>query len=496
MTSATKTNWLFAGAWVLLLSVGAPNVVDLDSWHQMALAREALALGYLPLEDRFSYTPTIHPCVQHEWGNGFVLLFLGQFGGLIALQALRTGLVTILVNRAVRAARGAGASIASLILLAPLAAMMAWIGLTAVRAQLFTLMFLAVWLSWFAEDRRGRHGWIALASLTLFIWENVHAGFVVGLAFLGLHGFEQWLRGGRIRHIVVLLAMAAPILLLTPYGWLYPRYLAHALLMPRPLISEWRPIWEASTGGFAIWSVAAATGVLALLRAGPRRAHGCLLFLAATVLSAQHERHVSIFALVWFVSVPTWLSQTQLGVAVQRGWEAPWRPAIKAAATVVLATTLALFLKAQPWKLSVPGTNVKGSSYSYPVGAVEYIAAQQIDANVMLPFEVGAFVSWKLSPRVKVSLDSRYEVAYPPERLVEHLRFYKAEPGWQELLTRWPTDLVLARRTNDRLIEAMASEQPQWPRVYEDDAYVMFARPGLNLPSQDRRGQIIVGTFP
>lgn len=57
------------------------NVVDPDLWHQMALIRESIRLGYIPLKDQFSYTPTVFPSVQHEWGAGAIAYFLAtRFG--------------------------------------------------------------------------------------------------------------------------------------------------------------------------------------------------------------------------------------------------------------------------------------------------------------------------------------------------------------------------------------------------------------------------------
>ena len=52
----------------LLLASGVPTFVDVDVWHLMALAREAIALGHMPLEDRFAYTPTVFPVVRSQPG--------------------------------------------------------------------------------------------------------------------------------------------------------------------------------------------------------------------------------------------------------------------------------------------------------------------------------------------------------------------------------------------------------------------------------------------
>jgi hypothetical protein len=129
------------------------------------------------------------------------------------------------------------------------------------------------------------------------------------------------------------------------------------------------------------------------------------------------------------------------------------------------------------------------------VGPVAYLGEHAVRANVLVPFGVGAYVSWKLAPAVKVSLDSRYESAYPPALLEEHIAFFQAREGWEAMLARYPTDLVLAQTTMP--VTARLSTQSSWTIVYRDDAYVVFARPGFaSLPFRDRRGERLAGTFP
>jgi hypothetical protein len=115
----------------------------------------------------------------------------------------------------------------------------------------------------------------------------------------------------------------------------------------------------------------------------------------------------------------------------------------------------------------------------------------------MVPFAVGGFVSWKLHPEVKVSIDSRYEAAYPPGAVEENLLFYSGGEGWRSILDRYPTDAVLvpARSPLDRLME---EQNLPWDRVYRDDGYSIFARSEIapRLPVVDRTGEPIRATFP
>ena len=69
------------------IAVGA--FPDPDMFHEMALIRQAIELGHLPLEDDFAYTPTRSPVVHHEWGTGAVLYCLTQLAGPAGILTLK-----------------------------------------------------------------------------------------------------------------------------------------------------------------------------------------------------------------------------------------------------------------------------------------------------------------------------------------------------------------------------------------------------------------------
>jgi hypothetical protein len=121
--------------------------------------------------------------------------------------------------------------------------------------------------------------------------------------------------------------------------------------------------------------------------------------------------------------------------------------------------------------------------------------------NIMTPFNSGAFVSWHLFPEVKVSLDSRFEVAYSVDQLAENINFYEGKEGWQHTLDRYPTDAILVPKWQP--IEKILSQDKilsliQFKKVYVDDGYSIYLRSDLaeKYPYIDRRGETLVGTFP
>jgi len=182
--------------------------------------------------------------------------------------------------------------------------------------------------------------------------------------------------------------------------------------------------------------------------------------------------------------VPSYASSTPLGEALRALFR-------KREAATVVCLVLAMFFAATSvvigfWRLVVPND-------PFPVGPVRYLADQNFRGNVMTAFEHGSYVTWRLYPAVKVSVDSRYETAYLPSLVDENLRFYRAGPDWRQTLAKYPTDLVLTLRQ-----APIANELPgaRWKRVYVDKAFEIFARPDLLLSFRDDSGKDFQDVFP
>src|SRR5690606_24746099 len=174
------------GIALILKAAAAAQVADLDMFHQMALFRFVLENGSFPEQDVFAYTPTVTPFVHHEWGTGALLDLvsvtagLGATGVLVLLYASLAG-TAAMAGAAAR--RGSAAGPIMALAAGPAVAMLA-IGLSTLRAQMFTFFFVAVLL--YLLERDDRRPWPWLLWLALYIaWLNLHGGFVIGLALLG-----------------------------------------------------------------------------------------------------------------------------------------------------------------------------------------------------------------------------------------------------------------------------------------------------------------------
>jgi hypothetical protein len=258
----------------VVLKVSPLTFVDPDLFHQLALAREALARGALPLRDSFSYTPTLTPFVHHEWGAGLVwygVLRAVGGGGFLAVKYL---LVAAVLALSARAARRAGAPAVALIACGLPAAYAAHYGFTTVRAALLSMLCLAALLNVLLAAR-ARPRWAAAAVPLMGLWMCFHAGFVVGLGLLGLEALERALRRERFVHLGLAAAAAAALVFATPYGLAYPRYLAHGLFMARPDLPEWAPLWVgARWADLGCWAAMVALAGYGLRARGVRACEG------------------------------------------------------------------------------------------------------------------------------------------------------------------------------------------------------------------------------
>lgn len=470
----------FAGVSFLLLHLCDMNFCDPDMWHEMALFRETLIEGWVPAQDRFSYTPTLDRVIHHEWGSGAIFYAVANAFGAPGVMFLKYGLVAAVLYGCSLCARWRGAGAACFLTFAPAMALFSSYGFTTIRAQVFTLLMLTIMLCFLEIDRRGSRWWIACWLPLHVIWLNLHAGFVVGSGLMALHACEQIIRRRPFWHFVPVGMTLAILVLVNPYGTEYLPYLLHGLTMARPLIVEWNPLWRHDTRVFILFLVSLAPVAYAARQLGSQRLAGIVVLLATAFAAARHTRHLSLYCVVWTCYVPAMLQQTRLGALVEQIFARHGRFIAQCS---MIASVACLFpvVMAAPWRLVIPSTNehARQGLVCYPVGAVQYLHDSQFRGNLMTPFEVGGYVMWKLHPQAKVSLDGRYEVAYQDGLLEEHLSLYAAKPGWQNILSKYPTDAVLVPSLS-RLATVMPSMEG-WNRVYHDGVYEVYARPGFFL---------------
>lgn len=485
----------------IMLTIAArttSRAVDIDIWHQMALAREIFASGRIPTTDPFAYTSTVTPFVNHEWGAGVVAYVLAVWLGPGAVLALQYLLIAATAGVCYACARKRGGGIIEWAPLAVPAIFLAAIGYPPVRAQEYTYLAVASLMWCLMRDDDGSRKWILPWLAAFPLWANLHGGATVAFVLLGAHWAERAIVRKPHLHLIGISGATLALLFVNPYGADYLYCLWRALALPRTGITEWQPVWAYSTPVFICYIVCIAAAAFCLVAAAWRHRgvpFGAAIVVTTAILAAMHVKLVPVFAIAFICLVPGWLAATparRFTSWLHREWgdllPIPWLIFL-----VLMVYGLASNSGTSPWRLTVPGRSESDSRRPYPVGAVDYLRSREFTGNLMTTFEHGAYCMWKLYPRIKVSLDGRYELVYT-QQLVDRTRdFYAARPGWQAMLRDYPTDVTLIPA---RAKVARVMAESGWERVYSDSEYELWARPGLQLPHVHRSEPPPDGVFP
>jgi len=487
----SKTNYNFQNVLIivnfsfLLLMLTyrmGPTIADVDIWHQMALARKAIEIGYVPYHDFFSYTKTIYPSVHHEFGAGVIAYFVTYILGGDGIVILRYTLVasTILILFYALKRKRSNPYIVFFIL--PLPIFFFALGTSAVRAHMYSFIFTTILLLFIDIDEQGKRWWIIIWLLMFTAWVNIHGGFLVGVGLTMIYGFEQCIHRRPYKHIVGLIAAMAIIIVINPYGIHYYPYILNAIMMDRPNLSEWNSLLDSGyIVELGLFIMALLLTLYVAIKRNFKNIEGIYILLATAVVSINANRLLPFFAICWIYMMPKWLENTPLGVAIINLYKnkTPVLLAIFTASAVFFAVKIVQF---SPWNLQIPNSNRPewGKHIIYPVGAVEYLRSHDVTGNILVPFDYGAFVLWKLYPNVKVSLDSRYEAAYPAEVFDDQFKLFMGAEDWRELLKKYNPDFILTRTVLP--LSKKIHQLRDWSLVYSDSNWEIFSKNIIDLP--------------
>ncbi len=477
---------------ILLLAVTrmTGRIIDLDLWHQLALARETVRLGHVPTDDLFAFTPTVSPSVNHEWGAGMIAYAVLGAGGGLAVMILNALLAAATLSIAVVHAYRSGAKPALVAVLTLPALLLLSRGFPPVRAQAYSFILFGAFLFLLSRNRNGSLRWIAVWLPLFVLWVNLHGSFVLAFAVLGAYAVEALVDRRPVRHFVAVGAAMASLIAANPYGLAMYSHMLRTLRMARPMIPEWSAAWEPSNAASILpaMTIMIALFVYALLRAKADLA-GAAVILVTAVAGCTHVKMLPYFAVGWVAFVPAWLSETPLrsdiaGIVLERKRisQAIWLLGIASATAGLIAAPL--------WSPRIPDAD----QLAFPVGPVEYLRQNRFSGHVMSQFNHGSYVIWKLYPNVKVSMDSRYDVAYPEALCYQNERAFTDERNWSGFVEKYGADAVIVER--GKRLDLHIPEVRSWKRVYRDSVFSLWAREGLQLPAVDIPTSRFEGKLP
>ena len=502
LSRLTSRVLLMSLLFVAIFSLAAVPPLDPDLWWHLANGRLMLATHGWPHADVFSFSAAGHPWIVHEWLADLGMFLAYRAGGLPLLVAI-FALVVVAGAICLHALfRGSGLHPTAAVVLTfvgALAGSTAW----GARPQLLNLLFTGLLVCYLQRYREGRLSAWYLPPF-LWLWANLHSGFLVGLIisvlFLAGEAFDSLRRAKAVdrRHKRLGVAILAGLALsfVNPYGIDTVLFPLGTLTSPliQTNIQEWASPDFHSMAGLLF------EGVLFILLLGlaTRRVRGrssdFLLAAALLYLALSSQRHVPLFVIASAPLVGR-CAQALLEMAGTLLPALPKRqPAVAALRAHPIAVTRANRLALGAINLmllvvvgvgmiayrAIPNLQPAGETAALaaaePVQAVDSLLALHRPLRLFNYYDFGGYALWRLYPvGGRVFIDGRVEV-YGPRVFGEYLAVSYLSTAWSNVLARYRPDAIMMP-TNHPLVTLLAADH-DWKLLERDQVATVFTRVG------------------
>jgi tetratricopeptide (TPR) repeat protein len=493
---------LTAIALIYAFLAGLRTLSDFDLGWQLATGRWVVQHHHVFSTDVFSYTAQGETWI-YPVGAGLVLYaayLLGGYGLISWIGALAcVGTIALLLRR------GSAVSAGIAIIAVPL---IAW--RTTPRADMFTVVLFAAFLSLLWENYQTGRARLWLLPLLMLAWVNLHFGFAAGLAlilaYVGVELSEAIFGDARrraamqrLRHASGWLVCTALLTLANPWGWGIYRALMRqqrAAGQQQLNIGEWSSVpttWTAfstalslrETQGaiYLLLAIAVVAAVLALLR---RQLGAAILLLAATYPPVHHVRMGAVFACVVVVVGGPVLAAAvvELGSKIRQASmrsTAAWA-AVCLLAALALLRSFDLVTNRHYFRVVDESTFGAGLGWWFPERAAEFIERENLPGEIFNTYDEGSYLAWKLGSKRRDYIDGRDTLFGMPrmQRAGQLLQISPDSETWQQEADRYNINTIilpLARFDGVQLLQLKGfCDSRDWRPVYLDEISAVFVR--------------------
>lgn len=501
-------------AWVRWLLVPAVAFIALasntsylaDFWHHLARGRAIVEDGRLLNHDIFTCTVAGQPFQDVNWLSQVIYFQLFDAGGLALVRVVNAALVALTLLWLVAICRRASGSLPVALGVGVAVFFGLWDVLT-IRPQTFSLLLFVAMYD--LLERSERRPWLlALPTLLMALWPNLHGAFPAGLMLIGCWwlaaGWTAWRLRTResldhLRPLTACFMVSTLATLANPYGWGIYFYVGQTSnLAAARGIDEWLPPGFDTMIGLAFYaSLAILVGIVMACRMqGGQLASGSPL---NTGSSSQHDeegnwvstRELLLIGCFGFLAVGS--------VRMVAWWLIAIAPML-ASRIVILwpnAKSATQFAPNRGAAFSVVGLllamvlSVPGLQRFNPLLALRFVDATTIQmdeaqlilgrelgqAHVFARFEWGEYLTWAAHPRFKVFMDGRIEI-YPNDVWQDYAAVTCGQPGWAGILDDHHIDALLLdaqyhRRTG--LLDQV-ERSAHWQKRHQVGDVLVFVR--------------------
>ena len=469
--------YLILPAVLTLAYVGTMVEFPLDFWHQVTNRRLIWQSGAIPTKDTFTFTIAAQPIINQCWLAQLGMYGLFRAGGFALVQFVAAacygaaiGLTTLTAWRRSQNARVSAAL--------GVAAIFVSLSNFGVRPQALSFLLFAVelFVLWNWPDR-----WLTpiVAAAVVALWSNAHGAFPLGVMLPGLFlAADVWTRlreagvagmfGSRtVRCFALCLLVTAAAAFCNPHPDRTLDYLfGVSSRAARRGIEEWQPCGLNTYAGIAFFISATAVAIIVVPRRKEIKPLEWILLVVFALVALPSQRMVAWWALV----LPPVLARHVVPSS---------KPANDASftKTAILAVLIVWAAMTTPWTRAynplLPAVKRQLHADDEPAAVVEFLRGK--DGRVFAPVEWGAYLTWRLDPRIKVFIDARVDF-FPDPVWRDFLRIGTAAEGWQAALDRYEVQMVVWPQGPNMLLSTALGRASGWRKIYQDGIAVVFVR--------------------
>jgi hypothetical protein len=477
--------WLFMGVygWMGLLADG-----DLG-WH-IRTGEYILDHHTVPHQDLYSFSKPGSPWYAWEWLSDVIFGSLHRLAGLKGVVLTAGVVIALFATTLIRRMIWRGVNLLVAMLVALLGVGCSTVHFLA-RPHVFTLLLLSISIWIIEADRRRESSKIWWLVPLLLVWTNLHGGFLVMIAALGVATVGETIEGYLIRdwsrpiRYAVLTAACAAVSLVNPYGYGLHRHVLEYLR------SDWirNAVQEFQSPSFRSESMLQFEALLfaGLIAAGAllrrRQVVEGLWVLFFAYLSLSSVRHIPVFVTV---------TAPLIAAEVAGWWKAFTARAPKNSPAAILdqmATDLAPgFRRSSAWPaLAVLTLVLTGAPFHwpqdfpaeiFPVGMIQAHEAEILHARLFTTDQWADYLIYRY-PEQKVFIDGRSDF-YGPEIGNQYLRLMDGGWDWRNVMEKNKFDVALLPVDNP--LSQLLKQRPEWRVVADDGKGILLALRRTYLP--------------
>lgn len=460
-----------------------------DNFYHLKAGQVVWETKSVPTADVFSYSAAGARWVTHEWLAELIFYFVFAATGFWGLIAFASALAAITYFLLLKTAAQSGANLYAALLVAGITGIFTF-QLWTVRPQIFSFLAVAILLALLENYRRNpKLRYLVGAAILLWIWANMHAAFILGIAIMLFYGISEFLRSRYPQYfgagtlnsaqssaIIKFAVLGTFLSLFNPNGY-------HIFLYSfaiNPVVNalkfyEWQPItaYLAEAEIKAILAEILIFAALAILCFGARKetrdSTRFGLVLGVSVMPFLSVRHNGFWSIVILIPAALILSKF---IALRPKFNATLRN-----------ITLAFIIAALPSALLHLPQKYFNPDF-VPVYAADFIEKTSLRGPFFNLVNEGGYLIWRFWPRERVFMDSRSEVYVGSP--IEELRTIVsgAQPEkWHELVDKKYAINYFILPYRPRIAgERPAGALPQtlmqnnWALMYWDDVVLIFVR--------------------